>query len=564
MEKLSYVSGVATQALSYQTIFAALEAAADKWPNQLAVISCAQDRQLTYRELYDVALNVAQNLEALGLERGERIGIWSPNNIEWLIAQYATACLGAILVNINPAYRRHELRFAIDKVECAFLILAERHLTSDYLAMMQELTPHLVDNVIPQKTVNCPSLRQLIVIGDGPFPPRVTGFSELLTSPSQPWTDTATRIASLQPEDPINIQFTSGTTGTPKGATLSHHNILNNGFFVGEKIALKTGDKICVPVPLYHCFGMVMANLAAVMHGACVVYPAPALNACATLEAISTHKCSALYGVPTMFVSFLQTLENDARKYDLSSLRTGIMAGSPCPINVMKQVIDKMNMDEITICYGMTETSPVSFQSSISDTLDRRVSTIGQVHPHVEVKIIDPDSGRTVPIGTQGELCTRGYSVMIGYWNDGDKTAEVIDRKGWMHTGDLAVLDTNGFGKITGRAKDMIIRGGENIYPLEIEEFFREHPKVADICVFGLPDKKYGEIVAAWVVPKSGTQLSEQDLREFCDNRIARYKIPAKFKFVDGFPMTVTGKVQKFVMREQMSDELGLAEIETA
>lgn len=571
MNKLSYVSGPSQDPLIYKTIFSALKDAALTWPEITAVISHEQELKFSYAELYQTALTVAQNLSEMGVKKGDRVGIWSPNNVEWLITQYATAAIGAILVNINPAYRLQELEYSLNKVECSLLITAQSYMTSNYLDMIGELSPRLFHSKSSRQKDRLPNLKNIIVIGSDTDKTNkklanIPSFDQLMVANPNPWTseDIDRRLAATQPEDPINIQFTSGTTGAPKGATLTHHNILNNGFNVGKKIQLSAGDKICVPVPLYHCFGMVMGNLAAVTHGACVVYPAAGFSPPKTLASITQYGCSALYGVPTMFVTILNELRSSQTdRYDVSSLRTGIMAGSPCPVNTMREVISEMNMNEITICYGMTETSPVSFQSSVSDSLDIRVSTIGTVHPHLEAKVVDQDTGLVLPVGEQGELCTRGYSVMHGYWNDGAITNQVIDAAGWMHTGDLAVFDDAGYARITGRAKDMIIRGGENIYPLEIEEFFRTHPSIEDISIFGVPDKKYGEVVVAWYCVKDGKTVTEDELRKF-SMEIAHFKRPRIYKRVDEFPMTVTGKIQKFVMRKMACEELGLMEIDTA
>ena len=550
----SYVSGVSAKPLLYQTIAQALDKAADKWGDKEAVVSPAQNRRLTYRQLQSAVDDMAAYFLSLGLKPGDRIGIWSPNNVEWTITQYAGAAIGLIVVNINPAYRLHELEYALNKVGCSALVLADRLKTSDYVAMMQQLTPDLFGLKGKSK---CPALKHLLVIGEAENVPRFADVQGPATAKQLAAVQDIK--ATLQPEEAINIQFTSGTTGSPKGATLTHHNILNNGFFVGEAIRLTEQDRICVPVPLYHCFGMVMGNLAAVTHGAAVIYPAPAFEPDLTLKAVQDEKCTALYGVPTMFIAMLER----AAEFDCSHLRTGIMAGAPCPVESMKQVISEMNMSEVTICYGMTETSPVSFQSSCDDTLERRVSTIGQVHPHVEVKVIDAD-GRVLPVGEQGELCTRGYSVMRGYWDDEERSTGSIDADGWMHTGDLAVIDEAGYGKITGRLKDMIIRGGENIYPLEIEEFLRTHDAIVDAAVFGVPDSKYGEIVAAWINTTPDAPLSEADIKAFCKDNIAHYKVPAIIWFVDAFPMTVTGKIQKFEMRNAVCEALQLRETATA
>jgi len=467
-----------------------------------------------------------------------------------------------VLVNINPAYRRSELEYALNKVGCRALILSPSFKSSDYLAMLADLAPelgHCEPGLL--RAHRLPKLEIVIRLG-ADRSPGMANFDDLLRPPSRDEADVLEELGDrLQFDDPINIQFTSGTTGNPKGATLSHHNILNNGFFVGEAIRLKEGDRVCIPVPLYHCFGMVMGNLGCLTHGATMVYPAEAFEPLAVLRTIAEEKCAAAYGVPTMFIAMLDHPE--FADFDLSSLRTGIMAGSPCPIQVMQRVIDKMNMREVTIAYGMTETSPVSFQSGTDDSIERRVSTVGRVQPHCEVKIIDND-GRIVPRGTPGELCTRGYSVMLGYWGDEAKSAEAIDRGGWMHTGDIATIDDAGFCNIVGRIKDMVIRGGENIYPREIEEFLYTHPKVLDVQVVGIPDEKYGEELCAWIIVREGERLTEDEVRAYCQGQIAHYKIPRYIRFVEGFPMTVTGKIQKFQIREQMKQALGLHDAATA
>jgi fatty-acyl-CoA synthase len=504
----------------------------------------------TYRELKEKVDRFAAGLLALGLAPGERIGIWSPNNAEWVLTQLATAKAGLILVNINPAYRLAEADYALNKVECKALVTASRFKTSDYVCMIDQLRR---ENRLPHlKTVIRISgeSRGMLAFDDVPG----------LAGPEH-HRRLAETAARLQFDDPINIQFTSGTTGYPKGATLTHHNILNNGFFIGEAMRLSSKDRICIPVPLYHCFGMVLGNLACITHGAAMVYPGEGFDPLAVLEAVEAEGCTGLYGVPTMFIAELGHAE--FKRFNLATLRTGIMAGSPCPIEVMKRVVHEMHMNEITICYGMTETSPVSFQTSADDPLAKRVGSVGRIHPHVEVKIVDGD-GRIVPPGTPGELCTRGYSVMRGYWNDEEKTREAIDEGRWMHTGDLATIDEEGYCNIVGRIKDMVIRGGENIYPREIEEFLYRHPKVADVQVIGVPDRKYGEELCAWIRLKEGLTATDEEIRSFCQGQIAHYKIPRYVKFVDAFPMTVTGKIQKYLMREQARRELGLEEDKTA
>jgi fatty-acyl-CoA synthase len=535
---LSYANGPSTQALLGETIGENLERTAARVPDRLALVSRHQNRRYTYAELNAAVDEVARGLMALGLEVGDRIGIWSPNNAEWVLVQYATAKAGVILVNINPAYRTSELAYALKQSGCRMLIAAQAFKTSNYEAMIEEVRPDL------------PALEKVILLGTDGWDQLVAGAAEV--------TDEALRdrMSGLQFDDPINIQYTSGTTGFPKGATLSHHNILNNGYFIGEACRYTEADSVCIPVPFYHCFGMVLGNLACTTHGAAIVIPEAGFEPGATLEAVAAERCTSLYGVPTMFIAELD--HPDFEKYDLSSLRTGIMAGSPCPVEVMKQVVSRMHMDEVTIAYGMTETSPVSTQTVPEDSLEHRVSSVGRVHPHVEVKIIDPESGRVIERGTPGELCTRGYSVMTGYWNDPERTAESIDAAGWMHTGDLATMDADGYVNIVGRIKDMIIRGGENIYPREIEEFLYTHPDVSDVSVIGVPDVKYGEELMAWVKVREGAELTGETLKEFCKGKIAHYKVPRYVKFTDEFPMTVTGKIQKFKMREQAVEELGL------
>jgi len=558
----SYAHGVSSTPLIGDTIGAHFDKSAERWPDRPALVVRQQNVRWTYRELQERVDAFAAGLLALGLAPGDRIGIWSPNNAEWVITQFATAKAGLIMVNINPAYRTYELEHALNKARCKALITAERFKTGDYLGMLRELMPE-IEGAAPGevRAKHVPALSTLIRIGGGETPGYFR-FDDVLGMGGDRHRK---MLAELQPklqlDDAINIQFTSGTTGAPKGATLTHHNILNNGYFIGEAQRLTDRDKVCIPVPLYHCFGMVLGNLACVTHGSAMVYPGEGFDPLATLETVESERCTALYGVPTMFIAELGHPE--FKRFDLTSLRTGIMAGSPCPIEVMRRCVAEMNMREVTIAYGMTETSPVSTQTSFDEPLERRVSTVGRVHPHIEVKIVDSE-GRIVPPGTAGELCTRGYSVMQGYWDDVDKTTQAIDRGHWMHTGDLATIDEEGYVNIVGRIKDMVIRGGENVYPREIEEFLFRHPKVEAVQVVGVPDPKYGEELCAWIKLKSGIAATAAEIQEFCKDQIAHYKIPRYIKFVDAFPMTVTGKVQKFIMREQMTEELGLAEQKTA
>ena len=541
--------------LRYQTIGEALQVAATTWPQREALVVVHEGIRWNYTQLEEQAQQAGAGLLSLGLMPGDRVGIWAPNCAEWTVAQFATAKAGLILVNINPGYRPAELQFALHKVGCRALITAERFKGSDYCAMLRELLDLPGEIQQPVHSQTLPELRWIIQLG-GAGSAAFMSWSTLLDRASA---DHRQRLAAisgtLQPDEAINIQFTSGTTGSPKGATLSHFNILNNGLFVGQRMNLSERDRICIPVPLYHCFGMVLGNLAAVTHGAAMIYPGESFEPRATLRAIEAERATVLYGVPAMFIGELELPDFD--QFDLTSLRTGIMAGAPCPVQVMQRVIREMHMTEVTIAYGMTETSPVSFQSFTDDPLDRRVSTVGRVHPHVQVKVIDPE-GDCVARGVQGELCTRGYSVMKGYWNDLEKTREVIDEDAWLHTGDLGVIDADGYARITGRLKDMLIRGGENIFPREIEDFLYSHPQVQAVQVFGVPDARYGEEICAWVQLKPGAELAQEDLRAFCRGHIAHFKIPRYVRFVSGFPMTVTGKVQKFAMREQMIQELGL------
>ena len=554
----SYVHGASAQALIGQTIGRFFDEACARHAEREALVVRHQNLRLSYAQLRQRVDALACGLIRLGLQPGERIGIWSQNNAEWALTQFATAKAGLTLVNINPSYRRAELEYALNKVACRALILAPAFKSSSYLEMIGELAPelaHCEPGLLRSHAL--PALEFVIRLGSERTP-GMYNFDDLLGTPTRAESEALAELGErVQFDDPINIQFTSGTTGHPKGATLSHHNILNNGFFVGEAIRLQAGDRVCIPVPLYHCFGMVMGNLGCLTHGATMVYPGEGFDALTVLETVHEEKCTALYGVPTMFIAMLD--HPRFAEFDLSQLRTGIMAGSPCPIEVMKRVIDKMNMGEVTIAYGMTETSPVSFQSGTDDPIDRRVSTVGRVQPHLEVKIVD-NEGRIVPRGTPGELCTRGYSVMLGYWNDEIKTKEAIDAGGWMHTGDLAVIDDEGFCSIVGRIKDMVIRGGENVYPREIEEFLYSHPKVLDVQVVGVPDAKFGEELCAWIILREEGALSEADVRAFCQGQIAHYKIPRYIRFVDSFPMTVTGKIQKFLIRQKMQEELGLDE----
>ena len=556
---LSYVHGAAPTPLLGQTIGESLNCAAAQFGQRDALISCHQDLKFTYAELLFHVNRAARALLHLGVERGDRVGIWSPNTAEWMISQFAAAKIGAILVNINPSYQLRELEYALNQSGLTVLISARKFRKSDYVDMLESLMPELKEpRRGPIRSSRIPALRHLVYLGTEPSAGAIAWSDFIGQGDTSDEAALAARERALQFDDPINIQYTSGTTGSPKGATLSHHNILNNGFFVGEVLKYTEADRICVPVPFYHCFGCVMANLAAVTHGAAVVIPAESFDAAATLQAIERHRCTSIYGVPTMFIAQLE--HPSFGRASLDSLRTGIMAGAPCPVEVMKQVIERMHVPEITICYGMTETSPVSFQSAMDDAIELRVSTVGGIHPHLECKIIDPATGVVVPRGTAGELCTRGYSVMLGYWNNPDATAAAIDAARWMHTGDVAVMRDDGYVNISGRIKDMIIRGGENIYPREIEEFLYSHPKVSDVQVIGVPDVKYGEEVCAWVRVRSGEDVTEEELREFCRGQIAHYKIPRYIRFTADFPTTVTGKIQKFRMREISIAELGLSQ----
>jgi fatty-acyl-CoA synthase len=559
---LSHVRGSADSPLSDATIAQLLAHTVDAHAARRAVVFREQGVRWTWREFADEVDRLASGLMSLGLAAGDRVGIWSPNRSEWLVTQFATARLGLILVNINPAYRLAELEYALNSAGCRALITAERLRTSDYLGMLQTLAPELAQCEPGRLSAKrLPALQVVIRMGDA-LTQGMLNYAEVVrrgeTSLDRVRLDAAG--VPLRSTDPINIQFTSGTTGNPKGATLTHHNVVNNARFIARAMDFSERDALCIPVPLYHCFGMVLAVLACVSTGAAMVFPGEVFDAGATLAAVAEERCTALHGVPTMFIAELDHPQFAA--FDLSSLRTGIMAGSPCPIETMKRVVSTMHMSEVTIAYGMTETSPVSFQSSAQDDLERRVSTVGRIQPHLEAKVVD-GSGRTTPVGTPGELWVRGYSVMQGYWGDEQRTREAIV-DGWMRTGDLATLDSEGYGNIVGRVKDMLIRGGENIYPREIEEFLFRHPKVQSVQVFGVPDKRYGEEVCAWIVLKPGQAGTEDEIRDFCREQIAHYKIPRYIRFVQEMPMTITGKVQKFVMRQAMIDELGLSETRTA
>jgi len=558
----SYVCGVADAPLLGDTIGRSLDAAARRWPDREALVSPSHDVRWTWRELAERVEALAAGFLALGLERGARIGIWSLNRPEWTLTQFAAAKAGLILVTINPAYRLSELEFALAKVGCAAIVTATAFKTSQYMEMLNTLLPELATSQPGElRAARLPQLRAVIQIG-GPACPGTLAFEEVARMGSQRHREALAALTrTLQFDDAVNIQFTSGTTGSPKGVTLTHHNILNNGYFVGRAMRLTETDRICIPVPLYHCFGMVMGNLAAVTSGAAMVYPGEGFDPLATLRTVAQEKCTTLYGVPTMFIAELDHPE--FASFDLSSLRTGIMAGAPCPIEVMRRVNEAMNMRDITIAYGMTETSPVSFQSATDDPLERRVSTVGRIHPHVEVKVVDLE-GRIVPRGERGELCTRGYSVMLGYWDEPEKTRDVLDANGWMHTGDLAVIDREGYCNIVGRIKDMVIRGGENLYPREIEEFLYRHPKIRDVQIFGVADDRYGEELCAWIRTRAGESLTPDEIRAFCEGQIAHNKIPRYVEFVDEFPMTVTGKIQKFMMREAVEAKLGLKAAKTA
>lgn len=559
---LSYVSGRTDIPLREETIPDFLQRAVEKFPDREAAVFAQQGIRWTYAELSEKVDQLAAGLLALELDKGDRIGIWSPNRAEWLLVQFATARIGLIMVNINPAFRRAELEYVLNKVQAKALVTAPQFKTSDYLIMLRDLAPEL-DQATPGRlrAERLPHLRTVVQLGAEPVP-GTFAFDEVMAKGEGGQRSRLDAISgSLSNHDPINIQFTSGTTGAPKGATLTHHNIVNNGYFCAKAMDLGPDDRLCIPVPLYHCFGMVLGNLVCVAGGAAMVFPSEAFEPLETLATVAKERCTGLHGVPTMFIAMVD--HPDFAKFDLSSLRTGIMAGAPCPIELMKRVIAEMHMGEVTIAYGMTETSPVSFQSSVDDPVDRRVNTVGRIHPHVEAKVID-ESGKTVPAGTQGEFCSRGYLVMQGYWDDEIRTSEAIDEDGWMHSGDLATIDAEGYCNIVGRVKDMLIRGGENVYPREIEEYLYRHPAIQEAQVFGVPDEKYGEEICAWVILKQGATLDEEELRQFCRGQIAHFKIPRYVRFVSDMPMTVTGKPQKFKMRDAMIKDLGLAEAKTA
>jgi fatty-acyl-CoA synthase len=562
MASMSYVHGASVEPLIGSSIGAYFDAVCARYPEREALVVRHQGARLNYAALRAEVDRLACGLIRRGLQPRDRVGIWSQNNLEWVLTQFATAKAGLIMVNINPAYRRTELEYALNKVGCRALILSPSFKGSNYIEIINDLAPEL-QHCAPGRlrSDRLPLLETVIRLGE-------EGSAGMLNFNSLPQPPGAAELAHLQAlgellqfDDPINVQFTSGTTGAPKGATLSHHNILNNGYFIGEAMRLTPEDRLCIPVPLYHCFGMVLGNLACLTHGATMVFPGEGFDPLATLETVEAERCTGLHGVPTMFIAMLDHPE--FARFDLSRLRTGIMAGSPCPVEVMKRVVAQMHMAEVTIAYGMTETSPVSFQSSVDDPLELRVSTVGRIQPHVEVKVVDGD-GRIVPRGVTGELLTRGYSVMLGYWDDAERTREAIDTAGWMHTGDLATIDAAGYCNIVGRLKDMVIRGGENIYPREIEEFLYRHPKIQDVQVVGVPDRKYGEELCALIIPRAGAEPTDQEIRDFCKGQIAHYKVPRYVRFVDSFPMTITGKIQKYLMREQMKRELGLVEEKTA
>jgi fatty-acyl-CoA synthase len=546
MPARSYAHGASPVPLLGETIAENLRRTVERSGAKPALIARSQGKRFTWGELFEQVRLAARGLLARGVKKGDRVGIWAPNRYEWVVLQYATAQIGAILVNVNPAYKTSELEYVLQQSGASLLVYARAFRASDFHGMVEEVRGR------------CPQLRETIQLEDGWD--RLLADAARATEPQL-----LQREASLDPDDAINIQYTSGTTGFPKGATLSHNNILNNGYFIGETLRYSDADRVCIPVPFYHCFGMVLANLACTTHGACMVIPGEAFEPLAVLETVQAERCTALYGVPTMFIAVLD--HPRFKEFDVKSLRTGIMAGSPCPVEVMRKVQSVLHMPEVTICYGMTETSPVSTQSAVDDPLGKRVGTVGRVHPHVEVKVIHPESGATLPRGMPGELCTRGYSVMLGYWNNEAATKAAVDVAGWMHTGDLATMDEDGYVNIVGRIKDMIIRGGENIYPREIEEFLYAHPAVSDVQVIGVPSEKYGEEVMAWVKLKPGAEITSAGLDAYCRGKIASYKIPRFWKFVESFPMTVTGKVQKFRMRDMAVEELGLqraAQMKTA
>jgi fatty-acyl-CoA synthase len=563
---MSYVSGASVVPLLGETIGQQLDRTAVRFPDRLALVVRQQNVRLksvrlTWRQLNDEVDRLAAGLLAIGLDTGDRVGIWSPNNAEWLLTQLAAARAGFVLVCINPAYRLHELDYALNKAGCRAVVTATTFKSSDYAAMLMELLPELAHCAAGElRAARVPALRSVVQIGAHSLPGSFA-FDDVMARGGAAERARLIRLAGLlQFDDPVNIQFTSGTTGSPKGATLTHHNLLNNGFFCGETMRYTQDDRLCIPVPLYHCFGNSIGVMACITHGSAMVFPGEGFDPLAVLQTVQEERCTSLYGVPTMFIAEMAHPAFDT--YDLRSLRTGMMAGSPCPIEVMRRAISLMHLREITIGYGMTETSPVSFQTVIAAPIERRVSTVGTIHPHMEAKVIDAE-GRIVPVGTPGELCTRGYGVMLGYWEDPERTAQAIDRAGWMHTGDLATIDAEGYCAIVGRIKDMVIRGGENVYPREVEEFLYKHPKIMDVQVFGVPDAKYGEEICAWIKLRDEANMTPEEVRAFCCDRIAHYKVPRHIRFVREFPMTVTGKMQKFLMREAMERELaGKAETE--
>jgi fatty-acyl-CoA synthase len=552
---VSYVAGATDDPLKFMTIPQLLDRACARHGGMPAAIFAANGLRLSWYDLRERSNDVAAGLLALGIGRGDRVGIWAPNRAEWLYTQFGTARIGAILVNINPAYRTSELEYALNKVGCKALVMANRHRSSDYVAMLRALAPEIDSGDGALRAAKLPSLKHVIVLDDEAVPRAARSFASLMSLAGPGHRARLDALcAALDPDDAINIQFTSGTTGAPKGATLSHFNVVNNARYAAKWMELTAEDRLCIPVPLYHCFGMVLGVLCCAAVGAAMVFPGESFDAEATLAAVARYRCTALHGVPTMFIGQLE--HPNFSNYDTSSLRTGIMAGAPCPIETMRQVIDRMHMREVTIGYGMTETSPLSFQSRTDDPIDRRVATVGRILPHVEVKIVDA-SGQTVPIGASGELCTRGYGVMRGYWDDAERSTEAIDASGWMHSGDLATIDAQGYCSIVGRLKDMIIRGGENIYPREIEEFLMQHPKVQSVQVFGVPDHRLGEEVCAFIVLKPGQAATDEEIRAFCRGQISHHKVPRYVRFVSEFPLTATGKPQKFVMREQIINEMG-------
>lgn len=556
--KMSHDRGPETPLIE-ATIGDFFDAVVEKYPDREALVVCHQNIRWTYRELQQKVNQLASAMIEMGLEIGDRVGIWSHNNAEWLLMQLATAKVGVILVNINPAYRSFELQYALNKLGCTALVLMRHFKTSDYANIIRELCPEIYHKPYYQlDLVEIPTVERIIWI-DEPGSDEEFGFMQKFSEWMQDGDANDPRVAERQAQlkntDAINVQFTSGTTGTPKGATLTHRNILNNGYFIGEAMDLSEEDRLCIPVPLYHCFGMVLGNLAILTHGGCIVYPNDGFEPLSVLEAVQNEKCTALHGVPTMFIAELDHPDFD--KYDLSTLRTGIMAGSSCPIEVMRRVIDEMHMSEVTIAYGMTETSPVSCQTNKHTPLEKQVSTVGLVQPNLEVKIVDTETGEVVPVGETGELLTKGYSVMKGYWGSRFKTKQSI-QDGWMHTGDLATMDEEGYIKVVGRSKDMVIRGGENIYPVEIENYLYRHPKISDVQIVGVPDKKYGEVLAAWIIPRKGVELTEDEVKQFCKDNIAHYKVPQYYRFVTEYPMTITGKIQKYKITEMMIEELGL------